>query len=206
VEVTLYLPYYDYNDDAFDVSNNYYEDGEYIDKMSSEYNNSKDVVYNSILNAQNGTSRLVKGCDEQTYKIGSKPIQSEDKIAFSSSKGVIYNENGDTETVDNLISHFVNKKPFIEMVEFDDATSEEEFISEISLWVKEHNGINKYMDFKGDEWVLENEPKRNIHIRFRNKANEELDGILENCKILDIVDGQTMIIYISKFTLVNKIE
>jgi len=205
MEVTLYLPYYDYNDDAFDVGNNYYNEGEYAEKMSSEYNNSKDIVYNSVLNAQNGNGTIVQGFDGQAYKLGSRQTQSEDKVAFSSCKATMYGGNGEHETVDNLIAHYVDGKPFVEMVELDDDVSEDEFISEISLWVKEHNGINKYKEFKGEDWAWVNEPKRNIKISLVNKADETIYGNIENCKIMDIVDGRTMIIYIEKFTLIDEI-
>ena len=54
MEGTLYLPYYDYNDGAFDVSNSYYDSDEYARKMKEEYDKSKDVVYNSMNDFKNG--------------------------------------------------------------------------------------------------------------------------------------------------------
>ena len=49
MEVTLYMPYYDYNDGAFDVNNNYYDENEYIEAVSKEYNKNKDIVYNLMV-------------------------------------------------------------------------------------------------------------------------------------------------------------
>lgn len=204
MEVTLYMPYYDYNDGAFDVNSDYYSDEEYIKAVSSEYNKNKDIVYNSMMNYNNGTGSLI-GSDGQTYKFGSDTSQKEDKIAYSSCKGIVYDENGNDDNVDNLITHFVDQKPFIEMFEFDDTSSEEEFISEISLWVKEHNAINKYKDFKGEEWAWIKEPKRNVKMHFVNKAGEDLYAILENCKIMDIVDDNSMIVFIEKLRLIDNL-
>lgn len=204
MEVTLYMPYYDYNDSAFDVNNDYYSDEEYIKAVSSEYNKNKDIVYNSMMNYNNGTGSLIGG-DGQTYKFGSDTSQKDDKIAYSSCKGIVYDENGNDDNVDNLITHFVDQKPFIEMLEFDDTSSEEEFISEISLWVKEHNAINKYKDFKGEEWAWIKEPKRNVKMHFVNKAGEDLYAILENCKIMDIVDDNSMIVFIEKLRLIDNL-
>lgn len=203
MDVTLYMPYYDYNDGAFDVSGDYYNENDYINAVSSEYNKNKDIIYNSVLDAKNGAGSLVRGVDGQTYKFGARMSQVEEKVAYSSCNGVVYNENGESDTVDSLISHFVDQKPFIEMLEFDDSSSEEEFISEVSLWVKEHNSINKYKDYKGEEWAWMNEPKRNVKMRFINKANEELYAILENCKIMDIVDDNSMIVFVEKFRLID---
>jgi hypothetical protein len=126
-------------------------------------------------------------------------------VAYSSCDGIVYDENGNDDTVDNLITHFVDQKPFIEMLEFDDNTSEEEFIAEVSLWVKEHNAINKYKDYKGEEWAWVKEPKRNVKMHFVNKAGEDIYAILENCKIMDIVDDNSMIVFIEKLRLIDEI-
>ena len=158
-----------------------------------------------MVDYSNGSRSLVQGTDGQTYKFGQKTSQKEDKVAYSSCKGVLYDENGDDDTVDSLITHFVAQKPFIELFEFDDTSSEEEFIAEVSLWVKEHNAINKYKDFKGEEWAWVKEPKRNVKIHFINKAGENIYAILENCKIMDIVDDNSMIVFIEKLRLIDEI-
>ena len=53
---------------------------------------------------------------------------------------------------------------------------------------------------------MRNEPLRNLRVHFINKANEDIYAVLDNCKILDIVDEKTMIIYINKIRLLDKIE
>lgn len=207
MEVTLYLPYYDYNDEGFDVNEDFYKDGdEYVKAVSDEYDKNKDIVFNSMMDAKNGSGSLLRSTDDKTYVFSTKTSQSEEKVVYTSSKSTLYNDEGKEETVDKLITHYVDGKPFIEMIEFDDSTSEDEFISEVSLWVREHNSINKYRDFKGEEWTLRNEPLRNLRVHFINKANEDIYAVLDNCKILDIVDEKTMIIYINKIRLIDKIE
>ena len=205
MEVTLYLPYYDYNDGAFDVDNNYYDEEEYIKAVSNEYNKNKDVVFNSIMDAKNGSGSLLMGTDGQTYKNGAQSQQSEDKVAYSSCNGTLYDEKGNDETVDGIITHFAKQKPFLEMIEFDMDSSEEEFETEVSLWMKEHNGINQYKDFKGEEWTWVNEPKRNLKMHFKNNANEDIYAILENCKIMDILEDGTLIVFIEKIRLIDNI-
>lgn len=205
MKVSLYLPYYDYNDGAFDVNNDYYNEEDYINAVSSEYNKNKDVVFNSMLDAKNGSASLVQGADGQTYKFGQKTSQNEDKVAYSSCKGVLYNDSGEDETVDGFIEKFARQKQCIEMVELDGDTSEEEFESEMMLWIKEHDSINQYKDKLGEEWVWMKEPKRNVKVHFKNKANEDIYGILENCKIMDIIDNNMFILFIEKITLVDSI-
>jgi hypothetical protein len=205
MEVTLYLPYYDYNDGAFDVDTNYYDEEEYIKEVSNEYNKNKDVVFNSVMDAKNGSGSLLMGTDGQTYKFGAQSQQSEDKVAYSSCNGTLYDDKGNDETVDGIITHFAKQKPFLEMIEFDMDSSEEEFETEVSLWMKEHNGINQYKDFKGEEWTWVNEPKRNLKMHFKNNANEDIYAILENCKIMDILEDGTLIVFIEKIRLIDNI-
>lgn len=205
MKVTLYLPYYDYNDGAFDVSGDYYDENEYINAISDEYNKNKDIVYNSMLDYNNGSRNVLTGADGKTYKFASKASQDEDKVAHASCEGVIYDEDGKEDTVDNLIEHFAKTESFVELVEFDMDTPEEEFETELSLWKKEHENINKYKSVQGEEWAWVNEPKRNVKVSFVNKSNETIYAVLENCKIMDMVSQNMYIIFVEKISLIDKI-
>jgi hypothetical protein len=205
MEVTLYLPYYDYNDGAFDVNNDYYDEDEYINAVSSEYNKNKDIIYNSVMDAKNGVGSLLQGGDGQTYKFGQKTSQSEDKVAYSKCNGTLYDIGGSKDTVDGFIKKFAAQKQFLEIVEFDLDTVEEEFETEISLWVKEHNNINSYADKLGEDWVLAKEPKRNIKLHFKNNANEDIFAVLEDCKIMDIIEDNSFILFVERITLIDNI-
>ena len=205
MEVTLYLPYYDYNDGAFDVNNDYYDEDEYINAVSSEYNKNKDIIYNSVMDAKNGVGSLLQGGDGQTYKFGQKTSQSEDKVAYSKCNGTLYDIGGSKDTVDGFIEKFAAQKQFLEIVEFDLNTVEEEFETEISLWVKEHNNINSYADKLGEDWVLAKEPKRNIKLHFKNNANEDIFAVREDCKIMDIIEDNSFILFVERITLIDNV-
>ena len=205
MEVTLYLPYYDYNDDAFNASEEYYGDGEYANAVADEYNKNKDVVFNSMLDYKEGRGGVFSGVDGQTYKFGQKSSQKEDKVAYSSCKATLYNEDGDDETVDGLITMFAKQKSFIEMVEFDLDTVEEEFESEMNVWDREHTKINSYRRKAGDQWVASKEPKRNLKMHFKNKAGEDIYALLENCKIMDDSERDNWILYVDRISLIDNI-
>ena len=178
MEVTLYLPYYDYNDGAFDVSNDYYKSEEdYANMVEQEYNKDKDIVFNSMLDAKNGSGSLVQGTDGQTYKFGQKTAQNEDKVAFSKCEGVLWDIGGSKDTVE----------------------------TEISLWVREHNSINQYVDKLGEDWVLAKEPKRNFKVHFKNNANQDVYAVLEDCKIMEIIEDNSFVLYIERITLIDNI-
>lgn len=203
MKVTLFLPYYDYNDGNFDVSNDYYGEDEYSNAISKNFNESKDIVYNSVLAAKNGTGSLVQGSDGHTYKFGQKTSQSEDKVAFSKCEGILSDISGEEDTVDSIISKFASQKQFLEIIDFDLDTSEEEFETELSLWTREHNSINKYKDQLGEDWVLAKEPKRNLKIHFKNKANQDTYAIFEDCRIMDIMDKTSFVLFVEKISLVD---
>lgn len=205
MEVTLYLPYYDYNDGAFDVNNDYYNEEDYINAVSNEYNKNKDIVFNSMLDAKNGSGSLVQGSDGQTYKFGQQTAQSEEKVAYSKCEGVLWDIGGSKDTVDGFIDKFAKQEQFLEIVEFNLDTVEEEFETEVSLWVKEHNNINQYADKLGEDWVLAKEPKRNIKVQFKNNANQDVYAVLEDCKIMDIIEDNSFILYVERITLIDNI-
>ena len=204
MEVKFYLPYYDYNDGAFDVSNDYYGENEYSKLMTEEYEKSKDIVYNSVMEARNGSRTLLEGQDGQTYKFGEKTYENEQKVAYSSCDGSLITIDGEDESVDGFIEKFASQKQFLEMIELNLDSSEEEFETELSLWIKEHINIVKYGEKLGDEWVLSKEPKRNLRVVFVNKSNETIYAILEDCMIMEIVDNKSFIVIVKKIRLIDK--
>jgi hypothetical protein len=205
MEVTLYLPYYDYNDGAFDVSGDYYNENDYVNAISDEYNKNKDVVFNSMLDYNNGSGSLVQGTDGQTYKFGQKTSQNEDKVAYSSCNATLYDEEGEDDTVDGLITKFAKQESFIEMVEFDLDSVEEEFESEMNMWSREHTKINSYLGKVGEAWVASKEPKRNLKMHLKNNAGEDVYALLENCKIMDNSERDNWILYVERISLIDKI-
>jgi len=205
MKVTLYLPYYDYNDSEFDADESYYGEGEYSNAVYDDFMRNKDIVESHMNDYRNGSRGVFTGTDGKTYKFGTKAQEKDDKVSYSSCEASLYDEDGADETVDGLIQKFAMQKDFIEMIEFDLDTSEEEFETECSIWENEHNGINSYRDKAGDEWVASKEPKRNVKMHFKNKANEDIYAVLENCKIMDNSERGTFIVYVEKISLIDRI-
>jgi hypothetical protein len=59
---------------------------------------------------------------------------------------------------------------------------------------------------KGEDWVLDNEPKRNIKLKFTNNANEEKFAILVNCKIMEKQNMNIYVILAEEINLIDKIQ
>lgn len=205
MNVELYLSYSDYNDNGFDVKDNpYNSENDYTKKITEEYNKTKDIVYNSVLDTRNGVKGTLFGTDGQTYKFGTKVSTNADKVAYTKCNGTLYNENGELETVDGLIDRFAQQKPFVEMVELDLDSIEEEFETDFLIWIKEHKSIDEYKKKLGEEWCWIHEPIKDLRLVFKNKANQDVYAVFENCKVMDVVDEKTFIFFIEKMTLIDK--
>jgi hypothetical protein len=201
----LYLSYSDYNDDGFQIKDNPYgSEDDYTNKITEEYNKTKDIVYNSVLDAKNGVRGALLGADGQTYKFGTKVSTNADKVAYTKCNGTLYNENGELETVDGIIDRFAQQKTFIEMIELDLDSIEEEFETDFLMWIKEHKSIDDYKQKLGEEWSWLHEPIKDLRILFKNKANQDVYAVFENCKVMDVVDEKTFIFFIEKMTLIDK--
>jgi hypothetical protein len=126
-------------------------------------------------------------------------------VAYSSCNATLYDEEGEDDTVDGLITKFAKQESFIEMVEFDLDSVEEEFESEMNMWSREHTKINSYLGKVGEAWVASKEPKRNLKMHLKNNAGEDVYALLENCKIMDNSERDNWILYVERISLIDKI-
>ena len=202
MEAKVYLQYIAYDDNIFSVSEDYYKDeNEYINAITEDYDRNKDIVTNSVLDMMEGSGRLYSGADGNTYAFGQKTPQKEEKYSYAKCDCTVFNEDGEDESVDSMISRLVSQQPTVYMFELDRDTSEEEFEEELRMWTNDHNGINQYKAFKGEEWAWANEPARNVKVSFKNKRNETVNIMLIDCRILDIVDDSSYILYIERMEM-----
>lgn len=70
MQAILYLPYYDYNDEAFDVGNDYYKNNsDYVNAMQQNFQATNNAVANKMANYINGQSVSdYQSIDGQTYR------------------------------------------------------------------------------------------------------------------------------------------
>ena len=187
MEAKVYLQYVSYDDSLFSASEDYYKgENDYINAITEDYNRNKDIVTNSVLDMIEGSGRLYSGADGNTYAFGQKTSQKEEKYSYTKCDCTIFNE-----------------EPTVYMFELDRDTSEEEFEEELRMWVNDHNGINQYKAFKGEEWTWVNEPVRNVKISFKNNNNETVNILLIDCRILDIIDNTSYILYIERMEMIK---
>lgn len=83
MNVTFYIPFYNYNDDAFSMDDGYYNDNEYTKALVSEYEKTKDTVYKAMSDPTAHNTYI----DSRTYKFGKKIPKKEKKYLIQNVKG-----------------------------------------------------------------------------------------------------------------------
>lgn len=215
MKASTYLPYFDYNDSKFDIQGSTVNGQDYADMLEKEYNRSKGAV-DCFMNGKESPATALKSEDGQTYHFGQNIAQNEPKMLYSKSSAIILDADDKDETVDTLIEHFARQEMFISKLEFME-DMEEDFEIELTLWKNEHNKLNSYKtkgykfitDRNGnrepiDEWILKNEPVRNVRISFLNKANTMIFAELKKCKIIDIEKNNKIDLLVESIDLIDK--
>lgn len=206
MNITVYLPYYEYNDNDFEVDKDYYKSNdEYFNAIRENIQSTRNDVIQGMNNyMNNGSVKAYKDEYGQTYRYANKEHENEDKVAYSKCEALIYDSNGKEETVDNFISDYVSKEMQLYVFKFNLDTADEEFEQEVNLWTTEHNKIQKYNE-RDEDWVFENEPIRNIKIKFTNNANEEKYAELVNCKLMEKQSLNIYVVLVEEIKLIDKI-
>lgn len=206
MNITVYLPYYEYNDNDFEVDKDYYKSNdEYFNAIRENIQSTRNDVIQGMNNyMNNGSVKAYKDEYGQTYRYANKERESEDKVVYSKCEALIYDSNGKEETVDNFISDYVSKEMQLYVFKFNLDTADEEFEQEVNLWNTEHNKIQKYNE-RDEDWVFENEPIRNIKIKFTNNANEEKYAELVNCKLMEKQSLNIYVVLVEEIKLIDKI-
>lgn len=200
MNATLYIEMENYEDGDFDISNDYYKsDEEFFDAMDRENKKYSNVAYDAI-------SRLGNLSNKKVAKFGSQNNSSKNITTNNyKSEAIILNENGEDETVDNLITNCVSQDVVVNIIKFNRDNMDEEFEEDFNFWVDEHKNINQYKDKIGEDKVFENEPTRNFKVEFKNNANETKYAMYINCKILEEEGNDEYAILAEKIILIDNL-
>ena len=200
MDITLYLKLEGFDDGDFDMRNDYYEsDDAFFDAMDRENKKYSNVAYE----AMSGLGNLSNNRDAK-FKLSSSVSKSAKENNYKST-GLLYDENGNNDTVDDLIPNAVSNDVAVKIVKFNRDSMDEEFEEDYNLWIEEHYKLNEYKDKLGEDKIWENEPIRTFYVEFINKANETKYVRFENCKILDKGDEDEYAILAEKITLIDNI-
>ena len=199
MNVTLYIKLEGFNDGDFDMSNDYYKsDDEFFDAMDMENKKYSNVAYDAIGNLGNNIGK-------KTAKFNLSTNSKNAKEDNYKSEALLFDENGNDETVDNLITNCVSQDVVINIIKFNRDSMDEEFEEDYNFWVDEHEKLSQYKDALGEDKIWENEPTRTLYVEFINKANETKYARFENCKILQKGDEDEYAVLAEKITLIDSL-
>ena len=198
MEVTLYIELEGYDDGDFDISNDYYKsDDDFFNAMDVENKKYSELVYNAVSRDGFNTKSAKFGSTYKTTKNA--------KVNNYKSEAIILNENGEDETVDNLITNCVSQDVVVNIIKFNRDKMDEEFEEDFNFWVDDHNNINQYKDKLGEDKVWENEPTRNLKVEFINNAGETKYAMYVNCKLLEKEGNDEYAILAEKMILIDNL-
>lgn len=199
MNVTLYIKLEGFNDGDFDMRNDYYKsDDEFFDAMDRENKKYSNVAYDAIGNLGNNIGK-------KTAKFNLSTNSKNAKEDNYKSEALLFDENGNDETVDNLITNCVSQDVVINIIKFNRDSMDEEFEEDYNFWIDEHEKLSQYKDVLGEDKIWENEPTRTLYVEFINKANETKYARFENCKILQKGDEDEYAVLAEKITLIDSL-
>ena len=189
MKIKIYFPYYGYGNDDYETSDRYGSEEEYIEAIQKEDERNRDVVYESMVRQGNGQS--IMGNSVKMFSVEGK---EDEKIEFCTCDGMMYNENEDDMSVDEIVARMAHQEPFVMVLGLDFDTMEEDFIMELKLWQREHQAINSFIDDKGEAWCWSKEPRKDLEFEFENNANETKRGVCVGSVLMDTYDDNKIIL------------
>ena len=200
MNITLYVKLEGFDDGDFDMRNDYYKsDEEFFDAMDRENKKHSNLAYEAISGLGNLTNN--KTAKFNISQNSSKNVKENNY----KSDALLFDENGNDETVDNLITNALSQDVVVNIIKFNRDSMDEEFEEDYNFWIDEHEKLNEYKDKLGEDKIWQNEPTRTFYVEFLNKANETKYVRFENCKILDKGDDDEYAILAEKISLIDKI-
>lgn len=201
MEVTVYIKLEGYDDGDFDVRNDYYaSDDAFFDAMNRENQRNASLAYETASKLGN----IVNSKTTNFSAYGRNNSKSATENSYKAS-AILINENGQPETVDNLISNCFTNDIVVNILKFDRDSMDEEFEEDFNFWVNDHNKINQYKDKLPPEKIWDGEPVRTLYVEFKNKANEIKYVRYENCKLVALNGNDECTILAENISLVDKI-
>lgn len=177
MKIVCYLPYDDYNENSFDVNDDYYDSESYEKALRSTFE---------------AVDMYQKGEVYQFDMYNTKVENREEKVHYSSCNAMLYNSNGDEETVEGLVSNISLNEPYVCMISFDYSSIEEEFEYDLKTWLLTFNKIDK-MNLS-DEYKFANQPRKTMKVKFVDDMGFDSCVDFVDCRIVSDEEGIVMVV------------
>ena len=185
MDLKLYVGYENYDDKKFEGTERDFLMGLHTDMI--EYYMYNDAINNKLLSIKDGKTAYFNDLSKKEVSIDE--LEPEE-LSYSSCKCVIKRENGDDETLDELLRHFNEGDSFTEKVYLNPNEIEDIFEEDLMIWANTNKELSKN---KVDKVI----PKT-FSFSLKNKVGNEIFGVLKDCKILESIDKYSYILSVGK--------
>ena len=145
---------------------------DYIKQLEAEFRRSSDAFSELMSNSPRQVNQMQKTA-------GLKKVE----YSFVPCKGKLFIGNNVEVDVDYLIEIFAKRQRFQGEIRLDYTTMSEEFEEELKDWENTHQNVKRVGLERSKEWIEANIPLRDIYVMFKNKANEDVFGVLRAVKL-----------------------
>lgn len=189
----LYMPYdASMEFDAEELADYYANEDEYVDALWTDYNKDKDLVYRAAYTSDYSISndRI-----ERKYNI-------KEKIGYSNVKCRLNVPNSiQLEDVDSIIDKFASQKPYLTEFVISSSSEDGKFEEELRQWWIDTHAVLEEGKKRGGEWIDTYVPKKNLKLRFKNKANKIISFYLIDAEIEDRISSRDYVLFVNKMVL-----
>lgn len=170
----VFLEYFNYNDNKFNVNEFYNDSNSYIEALNK---------YASIDSAE-------------LMKTNEKMENFETQ--YAKCECILYDSENKPMTVDKFVGYYNSNEMAMFIIELKLDTEDEEFDSELNGWYQEHLNIDKKAPWLNGNDRFNIEPKRDVKVIFNNNANKETYCTLCNTSIIEKIDNEHYVIIVDK--------
>ena len=191
--ITLLVPY-----SVGDAKEGFkYEGGDiteqqYSRMMIDTFNKYKNGVFETFtdrfgynISINNYEKEIVKYAQQQYY--------------FDETKVDIFNAAGGEITIDELITYYQSRNPFILIVDMYKMSENPDLETDMKSWLRECVKIKNNPTFSDAE-KIQYSSKKNLKIKFDDAKSQ---AILQNCKMMDYKNNHTFVFIVEKIIFVT---
>lgn len=188
------MPYVDYDSDGFFDYNDEEYSKNYISLLYSEYNKYKDTIDDITRKSLNGKVSMLGS------RYNSNNIKKEFKTNYKyyEIETDLFDINEDSNIIDYLIENFQQQTMFPLLLKFNNLYNNQDFESELKLWITNTVKINKSKNIDEVE-KFKILPSKDLKII----TDRNSKAILEECKILDIFSIDEIAITVNKIKFIK---
>lgn len=200
MKLTFYLQYFSYEDENFQVNDNYYKDSnDYIKKLEESYNQTKDVIFDAMSSGNY--------IDKNTYKMPFNKVNSnkkKDNLSYAKCEGIIIDENLEEIGSKSIGILTTIQDMFVGTIRLNSSTIEEEFETSWRMFLDSTRKITSYD--VNEDWKFIHKPYKDIYFSYEDDDKNTRYCKLTNCRILESYDTYSNVLIIEKMEKIDKLD